>query len=129
MELIHMTHFNPEHPENHNVYLSNMEMQHATVLTDHGCELQLKNNVIGRIASNTFTAFFNKVKHSFRLSPLLVAAFESIEGSFDPNTFIDPNGQISQAIAMALYNNRDMIRSTISQVCDNHKNNFIKSKS
>ena len=114
IELITMTHFDPNHPENHNVYISNKKLPHATIMEKDGtCKLKDKSKVIEQMTRDTYNQFKKKIQDTLNLSSSFLKVLSDFEEKFEETKLDDPKYHVYQEVALALYNNRDMIRSSI----------------
>ena len=53
-KLIKHIHFNPEHPENHNIKITNKKLPYASVFKDNRWEVRDKNTVIEDIVDKSY---------------------------------------------------------------------------
>jgi hypothetical protein len=111
--LIKMVHFDPKHPENHNIYVGNIQSKHILVYNGSKWVIKDKNEMIDNLISNseyklkeTLGKWIqdeeNKDKYSFAIEK-----FKKYLEMKDNNKVIN---NIKDEIKLMLYNNRELCK-------------------
>ena len=102
--LIDEVHFNPDRPENHNVYISNTQVSHGTLYNGSGWVIRNKTAIIDQLYDDKkyfLQHQYEKIKH--KLTPPQIKRFEKFRLAEDDEPEII---NIKNAIKEKLYNNR-----------------------
>lgn len=110
-EIIALTHFNPKHPENQNIYISCLKSAVALLFEDEKWNAHLWDDVSDRVVDNSIITIQdwldqNKDKHP-RLAEKFQIFVDKREGDDDKFSV-----NLKRAIKLVLYNGRNMIRSS-----------------
>ena len=117
-ELVKLTHFNPEHPENHNVYISNVQSSFAKALDKDGkWQLEDQKDLIESVSKQIYNKAMikmNQCKLTENGKEKIMDAVTEIEGVDENNRTNELKTHLKE-IKLALYNNRNMVKESISK--------------
>jgi hypothetical protein len=85
--LLKIIHFNPKHPENHNIKISNRKQKYANVYNSGNWEFKNKKDVIENIVDNGFNIIechYEDVKE--KLEPIKKDRFNNFQTKYDNDT-------------------------------------------
>ena len=85
--LLKTIHFNPKHPENHNIKISNRKQKYANVYNSGNWEFKNKKDVIENIVDNGFNIIechYEDVKE--KLEPIKKDRFNNFQTKYDNDT-------------------------------------------
>lgn len=108
--LIKEVHFNPEIPENHNIYISNRgkNNKHLQVFRNGHWEVENKSNEIDNLINDKETNLSDWVAQKGEKYPEALEKFnEYLDQKYDE----DMAKQIKEEVELVLYNNRHMIKN------------------
>ena len=106
-QMITDTHFNPNKPENHNIYISNMSKGHAMVFDGSKWILKNQNEVIEGLIEENEYRLEDWVREGSKKYPNAMKKFENY---IEKRTEKGMPELIHKEIKMMLYNNRNMIK-------------------
>ena len=108
--LLKQIHFNPNIPENHNVYLSNRNKnnKHLSVFRNGHWEIENKNNEINNLISDKETNLSDWVAEKGEKYPKAKEKYnEYLEQKYDDE---EVSKLVKEEVELLLYNGRNMIR-------------------
>jgi hypothetical protein len=110
--LLQETHFNPEHPENHNLYMSNIK--NKSVRYKQGDEWLYKNG--SEMAEDIINNYHFKMFHSFSEDEDAQAKYPDLKKSYDKYLEItekeDAKSKIKDDVYEILYNGKGLVTKT-----------------
>lgn len=84
IELLKYIHFHPDHPENHNVMITNVKGKHAKVWYDGRWNYGVKDTIVRNMVDTGYNLMdANFYKHSHTMSPGVVYNFTRFQDRFD----------------------------------------------
>lgn len=106
-EIVRMLHFSREHPENHNIRISNKKLNHVTVFDGTKWSTRNKNNTIETIVSN----IVDKLETNYEFDFLKNSSFhvKQLWQILRDRTDSKQQKQIKNDVELILYDNRKMI--------------------
>jgi hypothetical protein len=81
-KLIKQIHFNPEHPENHNIRIKNKKLKYAEIKENNGWKIQLKKTVLDDLVDFGYITL-EEFKEDNNLDDLLVKGFAKMMDSYN----------------------------------------------
>jgi hypothetical protein len=109
-EFITAIHFNKDHPENHNLYISNNRDKYINVYDGIDWKLQEKNDVVDRLYTDNTDYLIDKFNDLLdELDKTTINKFNRFKNDFEGDTNIE---NIKENIKLLLYNNRKIIEDT-----------------
>ena len=115
-ECIKQKHFNKAHPENHNVYISNNRDKYVNLFNGDDWVIEDKNEIIDKlITDNTEYLVENFNNMMDELDTRIVNKFSKLKHDIEENNenLNDFSNRMKDNIKILLYNNRNLIISTI----------------
>jgi hypothetical protein len=109
--LIKEIHFNPDNPENHNIFLSNRNSnnKHLQVYRNKHWEIEKKDPEIDNLINDKETNLSDWIGEKGEKYPEAVERFnEYLEQKYEDQ---DLSKQVKEEVERVLYNNRDMIKN------------------
>jgi gas vesicle protein len=105
--LIKAVHFNPDIPENHNIYISNKNDKHIQLYRDNHWEITDKDTEIDNLINDKETNLSDWIDEKGEKYPEALEKFnEYLEQKYDEVV----SKLIKEEVKMALYNNRHLIK-------------------
>lgn len=106
-EIVRMLHFSHEHPENHNIRITNKKLNHVTVFDGTKWSTRNKSNTIETIVSN----IVDKLETNFEFEFLNNSSFhiQQLWQILRDRTDIKQQKQIKNDVELILYDHRKMI--------------------
>lgn len=124
LALIKHTHFNEDHPELHNVFISNIKSPYANVFDGQKWILADKDDIVNRLFDNSQCLLLDRFKELFHvLPPVTKKKFQRFKMEVDKDT-IDG---IKHDINLMLYNDRHIPMKTKNRNATSLKLMDIKS--
>jgi hypothetical protein len=114
-QLISDTHFNPNKPENHNIYISNISRGNAMIWDGSKWILKNQNEVIDNLIKENEYRLEDWVSEGSKKYPKAMEKFEKYIEKRDEKGVPE---LIRTEIKMMLYNNKDMIQESVKSSKD-----------
>lgn len=109
-DYIVIKHFNKEHPENHNIYISNNRDKYVNVYDGKLWNLQEKNDIIDKLYDDNSEYLIEQfIKLSDELDRTIILKFGKFKNDYEGDGNLEC---IKNNIKLLLYNNRKIIEDT-----------------
>ena len=112
-ELIKRIHFNPKHPENHNIYISNLRNNLAMTYDGNQWNIYNQERLINDLIKNNEMILEEWVECGEDKYPKAMKKFKMY---LEKKTEDGVEDQIKEEIKFMLYNNRNMIKNTTLKI-------------
>jgi hypothetical protein len=106
-QLITDTHFNPNKPENHNIYISNISKGHAMVWDGKKWVIKNQHEIINNLIEENEYRLEDWVKDGSKKYPKAMSKFKTYIEKRDSKGVPE---MVRKEVKMMLYNNRNMIQ-------------------
>ena len=120
--LIERIHFDPKHPENHNIYINDMSRNRIMVYDGSQWNMQNQKDTVERLIND----------HDFLLDEWVECggekypdAMEKFEKYVELRSKNDIEEKIKDEVKFILYNNRDLCKTKSNQTVKNHNKDVI----
>lgn len=122
--LVKYSHFNPNKPEHHNVYISNMRDSHAAIYDGTQWKLMNRNEVINQLFHDQRYYLVEKFEELFeQLDPITIKKFQRFVDSEDDDEVT--NG-LKRDLKCMLYNYKHIPEKTRKLLCENDETKLIE---
>ena len=127
IKLTETIHFNPKHPEYHNVYITNMKDRYAMIYDGINWTLTIKNNLINKIYDDKKNYIEDNLEEF--VDSLSVSQKNALERWLDVDDCDDKIHDIKERIKLLLYNSKHIpIETTENIELNILKDNMAKKK-
>lgn len=117
--IVKYSHYNPNKPEHHNVYISNMRDSHASIYDGTQWKLMNRIDVINRLFHDQKYYLVEKFEELFeQLDPVTIKKFQRFVDSEDDDEVT--NG-LKRDLKCMLYNYRNIPQNTQKRLCENEE--------
>jgi hypothetical protein len=107
IKLTETLHFNPNHPEYHNVYITNMKDKYAMMFDGKDWNLTMKDELINKIYDDKKTYIEENIDEF--IDSLSVSRKKALDRWLETNDDDDSISKVKNEIILLLYNKRNII--------------------
>ena len=127
-ECIKQKHFNADHPENHNVYISNNRDKYANIYDGKEWIIEDKNEIVDNLISDNTDYLIDNFNDMIdELDTKIINKFNKFKNDMEDGgeSIADFSKRMKENVKILLYNNRNMIISTIKLKTSDKKNILV----
>ena len=109
--LVDAIHFNPNKPENHNIYIPNMKTGYVMCWNGESWDIRNREDVIDDIYDEKSNLLIDKIEEweeiGYKLDPIIMTKFNRFIGKMDDDIL---KNKVKEEIRFLLYNRRKLIK-------------------
>ena len=113
--LVDAIHFNPNKPENHNIYIPNMKTGYIMCWNGESWDIRNREDVIDDIYDEKSNLLIDKVDEwediGYKLDPIIMTKFKRFLSKMDDDVV---KNKVKEEIRFLLYNKRNKIKGNVN---------------
>jgi hypothetical protein len=118
--IVKATHFNKDHPENHNIFISSLKSGVVTVYNGNTWDAHIWSTFSEQLVSDNITTISDWMELNGKKYPRLVPKFANFTNRQDDDKF---NRALHNELKLMFYNNRTIILPGLKKLNNLHTNN------